>query len=650
MWIEGNQAIDTDAGPNFDWNKHYSETLVGQLSDEEAAKTLGCFFMHNIGLMATALTGQILEPYQRITIKGWMQKNFSLTIASRSWGKSMCFSHFCYLYALLNPGKNIIICSATFRSSRQVVERIDAWARSKRGGLLKATFQSEMTKRQDLVRITFKNGSTITALPLGDPDNLRGNRCNVLGIDEGLLIPQSTINMVLKPFLAGGSDATKKQMIRLREKRLIGEGKMKEEQRQIFKPDSKMIILSSASYKWEELYKVYCDYRAIIEGGQINGKEIKPEENEAGASSYLVHQFSYEAANPDLIDKGVLNEIKNNLLPKAVIDREYRAQFIDESGGYFSAKEMNACTIPNGSQPSVEIVGEMGAEYILGIDPSIGSDVGGDNFAMVVLKIVERATDKKKIPMVVHQYACAGVELKHHIQYFYYLLKSFNIVYIICDTTQGQNLSFLNICNESQLFKERKLELLPIQAEFAKEDWSEMIKAAKRSYNPSKSANRIVQQQYFSSSIIKAGNEHLRACFDSRQILFASKAQSIENQMQKMVAQDVMGIYRSHPAFFNDNEEGGSEKASIWEFILMQDALMDQVKKECALIEVKSTPLGHIVFDLPSHMSKDRKNARRNRKDLYSALWLGCWATKIYLSLKEAPEEESNDTFQAFFA
>ena len=641
MWIEGNNPVDPNAPAPVDWNKQFKEQLKGELSEDVAAETLGRFLMHNLGIMSTMLTGQILEPYQRIMVKGWMQKNFSLTVAGRSFGKSLVFSHFCYLYCLLNPGHHILICSATFRSSRQIVERIDTWARSKRGHLLKATFASEMTKRQDLIRITFKNGSTVSALPLGDPDNLRGNRCNVLGIDEGLLIAQSTINMVLKPFLAGGADATKKQMIRLRERRRIAEGMMSEKDRVIFRADSKMIVLSSASYKWEELYGMYKTYRGIIEG-QVEGKGPQAEETETGVSTYLVHQLSYKAGNPDLMDAGVLEEIKKKIIPESTIKREYEAQFIDESGGFFSAKEMKECTIPNGMAPCVEIVGEKGEEYVLGIDPSIGSDPAGDHFAMCVLKIVDSKVEGKKMGLVVHQYACAGVKLEHHIAYLYYLLKRFNIIYIVCDTTQGDNLSFLNICNESEVFKKANFELNAINAEFGKEDMEETIKAVKRSYNPDSSVRRIVHEQYFSSSIIKAGNDHLRACFDQKMIAFASKAQALGNQVQMMCQQDVLNIHANHPEYFDAELEGASSMA---EFIFYQDAMMDQVKKECALIEVTASPLGHLSYDLPHHMTRDRKNVNRNRKDSYSALWLAAWGLKILLATQDAPEEDSDDIF-----
>lgn len=620
-----------------------------ELSDEEACETMSRFLTSNIGLLVTLLTGQVIESYQRIMIKGWMQKNFSLTVAGRSFGKSLVFSHFCYLYCLMNPGHHVLLVSATFRSSRQTIERIDGWARSKRGYLLKQTFAREMLKRQDLVKIDFRNGSSITAVPLGDPDNLRGFRCNVLGIDEGLMISKNSIELVLKPFLAGSADATKKQLKRMRETRKIKAGKMREEDREVYLADSKMIILSSASFQWEELYERYKQYRTIIEADEetrIKAK-VKAEETTVGVSSYLVHQLSYEVGNPDLMDQGVLEEIREKRIPQAVIDREYKARFINEAGGFFSAKQMAECTIPHGQRPCIEVVGDGRAEYVLGIDPAggaIGADPAGDHFAMCVLRIieVERGGQRRKIGMVVHQYACAGVDLAHHIAYLHYILNRFNVVYIVVDSTGGENVDFLNICNQSEVFKRARMELNAIEADFAKEGFEETVKQVKESYNPDSSLRRIVHRQYFSSSIIKAGNDNLRACFEQKTIQFASAAQSVPHAVEQMCQADVMGMNGTHPAFKDPDLEGSG---SMYEFVSTQDGLIELVKKECALIEVSSTPLGHLTYDLPHHMTRNRKNVNRVRRDSYSALWLAAWGLKVLLATLDAPAAESDDTF-----
>lgn len=661
-WITGENPSAKEE--HIDYNKLFAETLKGELDEDTARRTLGKFLMYNVGLMVWILTGFILEPYQRIMIKGWMKKNFTLCIAGRGFGKSMVWSHFCYLYCLTHPDHHIIMVSATFRSSRRIVESIDAWSRKKGtaknpgGSLLRQCFEGNLFKKQDMYKITFKNGSSITALPLGDPDNLRGFRCNVLGIDEGLLISSNTINLVLKPFLAGGADVTKKQLRRRKEDRDIAAGKMREEDRVKFPSTSKMVILSSASYRWEELFDTYKAYLNIISplpttdlnAVDADGKKKETIKRETladgGISTYLVQQLSYKVAKEELMEPAILKEIKEKLIPDSVIRREYEAQFIDESGGYFSAKEMNKCTIPHGLKPCIELVGEKGAKYVLGIDPSMTMDPAGDHFAMCVMKIIKRVKDGREVGLVVHQYGCTGVELKHHIAYLYYLLIQFNIIYVVCDTTQGDASDFISVCNESEFFKQRKMALNPIEAEFTNEQFDEIIKQVQRSYNPASDTHRIVQKQYFSSPIIRSGNEHLRACFDQELVYFASTAQSqIDNTVSVLSHQDVMKMHSTHPEYYE--QEGDGDMTS---FVNYQDAMMDLVKKECALIELSSSALGNVSFDLPHHMTRNRKNINRVRKDSYTALWLAAWGLKIYLASQELPINEDDGSFAPVWA
>lgn len=637
-WIPGNTPhVDI-----VDHNKAFYN-LTGELDEETTRLALGRFFMTNIGFTVYQLTGFILEAYQRIIIKGWLQKNFSLCIGGRSCGKSFLAAHFAYLYCLFNPDHHVLITSATFRSSRRILEHVNQWAQKKRkdprypaGELLLETFDGKLSKRPDMYKLKFKNGSSITAVPLGDPDNLRGFRCNALLIDEGLLIPQSTIDLVLKPFLAGASDSTRKQRIRSREDKLVAAGRRKADERIVFKSTSKMIILSSASYKWEELYATYKQYRGVIEGDP----NAKKEEVQDASSSYLVQQISYKALNQDLMDAAILQQIRERLIPDYIIKREYEAQFIDESGGYFSAREMGKCTIPMGSKPCVEIRGESGAKYILAIDPSVSSSPAADHFAMCVLKIVKRKDDRE-VGLVVHQYACAGVELKHHIAYLYYLLRAFNIIYLICDTTQGDNADFVSLCNESEAFKSKNVALNTIDAEFANADFNESVKGVQRSYNPDSAVNRIVQKQTFSGPFLKAANEYLRASFDQELLMFASHAKSVPGAMQVMCEQDVLGIHRSHPEY--QMPEDKEQMGNMYEFVNYQDQMIELVKKECALIEVTATPLGHLVFDLPHHMTRNRKNENRERRDSYAALLMANWAFKIYTAAMQLPPVEADD-------
>ncbi len=659
MWIEGARSQEIP----IDWNAKLKAELKGELTEELARKSLGRFLMYNVGFLVRIMTGFILEPYQRIMIKGWLQKNFALTVAGRGFSKSFVCSHFCYLYCLFNPGKHIIIVANNFRSARKMVENIDDWSRRKAsdghpgGALLRQTFESDMIKKPDMYKIKFKNGASITALPLGDPNRLRGFRANVVIVDEGLLIPQPTIDNVLKPFLMAPSpdEVTRKQRIREREDRLIKAGKMTEADRMKFKSHAKMVILSSASYSWESLFDLYKKYLGIIYKQDDKAKELlkttddkedlAPEMIDDNPASYLVHQISWKVARPDLVEASVRDEIESGMYSESTIKREYEAQFVQDSDGYFRAAKMEECTIKDGEEPCIEIVGEAGAQYVLGIDQNVSDSETADHFAMCLLKIVDKKLSDgsiRKMGMVVHQYAEVAVGLREHIEYLYYLLTRFNVVYIGYDASQGKSLGFINICNESELFKEKKIELRHIPADFVKENYDELIKQVQKGYN--KGTNTIVQPQPFASDFQRAANEHLQACFDRQQIFFAGKARANGGVMTSLRERDVGQILRVHSSFTETLGTQGEKD----EFIIAQDNLMDLVKKECALIEVKASALGNISYDIPSHLKRSSKSRHRIRKDSYSALLLANWCLKLFVESQERPQAAKYSAFMPF--
>ena len=69
-------------------------------------------------------------------------------------------------------------------------------------------------------------------------------------------MPERIYNEVIVPFLSVVENPTQRQELYGLETMLIEQGKMKEEDRYIW-PNNKLIALSSASYKFEYLYKLY---------------------------------------------------------------------------------------------------------------------------------------------------------------------------------------------------------------------------------------------------------------------------------------------------------------------------------------------------------------------------------------------------------
>ena len=359
-------------------NQFFIDNLKGELDESTARATLGQFLSHNIIFTTRILMGFLLKPYQSVIIKGWFEKQFSLAIWSRGAGKSTLVGVFCALYCIFNANTKIVIVSNNFRSSRSILENLDNLSRRKSGFFFRQTLDGDLSRRSDVFTLKFKNGSTIESLPLATGDTLRGRRANILIIDEARSVSKSIVENVLKPFLFASAGITQKFKYREIEDKLIKKGIMKESDRKIFESTNKLIMLGSASYQAEYLYDIYVDYKKQIEAGNLD---------------YFISQLSYEVIeqlSPDILDMGMVNEIKNGNIPKHTIEREYKAHFVNDSEGFYRAKNLLNCSIKDGEEPCVEIKGDPASEYVLGIDPNVSGSEYSDHFAMSLLKIIKK--------------------------------------------------------------------------------------------------------------------------------------------------------------------------------------------------------------------------------------------------------------------
>jgi hypothetical protein len=577
--------------------------LEGALTEKEAKVSLAKFLRSNLGFTTELVSGIKLAPYQEITLKGMMNRNFSMCVWGRGCGKTFIASIFCFLQCIFFPGTKILIAGPTFRTARFIFENLEKITESKGAELLMQCFGAK-SKRNDQFKWDI-NGGTITAIPLSG-EKIRGFRANVLVLDEYLLLPEDLIKTVLMPFLVAPQDMKERIEIREMEDRLISEGKMEESHRMVFENDSKMIALSSASYTFENLFKQYKEWIQ-----KINSPE-------KGDADYFVSQMGYESLPEHMIDQIIIEEAKEGGQSHSSFQREYCAQFTDGSDSYFSAKKMHECTIPDGESPTSKIVGDKNTKYILAIDPSFSNSPTSDYFAMSILEL----DDHTKQGTLVHSYAVAGGDLGDHIRYMYYIIKNFDLEMIVIDNAGYQ---FIDSCNENGLFKNAKIELkfFDFNSDAEGEDYDKMLVKSRRAYNKENGA--ICFKQVFTSDFIRRANEHLQANIDHKRIWFASKAVANEKAFNKYSSQR---ITLKHTG-----------EKSLIELIEGQDALIYQTKKQCALVEVKTTARGTQTFDLPQHLKRST-SASRARKDNYTTLMLSNWGIKCYYDMMGMPKED----------
>ncbi len=595
-----------------DINKELME-LKGVLNDKEAKISLVKFLRANLGFTTELISGIKLAPYQEIHLKALMSRNFNMCVWGRGCGKSFVAAVFCFLQCVFEPNTKILIAGPTFRTARFIFNNLEKIVNSKGAELLQQAFGSK-SKRNDQYEWAI-NGGSIVAIPLNG-EKIRGFRANVLVLDEFLLLPEDIIKTVLMPFLVAPQNMKERMEIRETEDILIKDGLMKEEDRLVFENNSKMIALSSASYTFENLYKTYNEW---IE--KITCKE--PSE-----ASYFISQLSYEALPLEMIDKTIIEEAQNGGSSHSSFLREYCARFTDGSDSYFSAKKMDDCTIKNGEAPHTLMKGSSGKKYILGIDPNMSDSPNADYFAMAVIEIDEET----KTGTLVHTYAGLG-NLKNHVNYLYYIMTNFNIVFMILDNAGAD--VFLSACNQSEMFKKNNLLInsFEFNSDLEGLDYDQEIRRVRNLYNLEN--KRIAFNQVFTSSFIRKANEHLQASIDYKKIWFASKTCANDSFFESQFGQNI-------PIDLMKTEE--KKDWSTLDFIENQDDFIYQTKKQCTLVEHSSTARGTQSFDLPQHLKRS-SSANKARKDNYSALLLVNWGLKCYYDIMNAPTEDISTTF-----
>jgi hypothetical protein len=619
-WKEGNQKRKAQ------FRKVNEEILSkkGFLEEREAKILLYKFLRANISFSSEMICGVKLFPFQHLAIKTMFETDYSMMVWSRGLSKSFTCAVFASLDAILNQGVHVGIVSKTFRQAKMIFKKIEEIAEKPQAVFLKQCI-TKVTKSSD--EWTMEIGrSKITCLPLGDGEKLRGFRFHRMMIDEFLLMPERIFNEVIIPFLSVVQNPTERKQVYDLETELIKRGEMTEEDR--FKwPNNKIIVLSSASYQFEYMYKLYKRYENLIESPEKDGK--------GGATRAILH-FSYDIAPHGLYDESLLTQAKSTM-SESQFKREFGSQFVDDSSGYFKLSKMHECTVKAGEGQCIELAGEKNAEYILSFDPSWAETDSSDDFAMNLIKLDKGG--RKGI--LVHNYAVSGTNLRKHIEYLHYLLTNFNVVAMCGDYNGG--LQFINAANESDLFKEAKLNVKIFEGDFdSPESYQDEMRKARNSYN--RSTNKICYLRVPTSGWIRYANELLQSNFDHRKILFAAEAIDDDFTAQKSKSIPIKNL-----KFFRDQEDGQGVEAKMVDFVDHQADLIELVKAQCSLIMPTTTTNGHQSFDLPVELKK-QNGAEKTRKDSYSCLILGNWMTKIYFDMMEAKVESVQSTFTPFFA
>jgi hypothetical protein len=612
MWTKG-----CHCPPEIEWEKtnEYIDSVKGDISTQEAQILFAKFLRANPSYAANLLTGYDLYPIQDIMLRSIFHRDYILAICARGFSKTFSAAMFTALYAVFNPGLKIGICSGSYRQAKAVFEQIEGFANRAEGNFLRQCIVGKPIHAPDAYKMQI--GSTqIVALPLGMGDKIRGYRFNVMIVDELLLLSEKIIQEVIQPFMAIEADVRDRGKIREAEDKLIAAGKITEADRYRF-TNNKFIGLTTASFEFEFLYKLYSGYKDSIVDPSVT------------SVSHALFQLSHEAAPKGMYKESFIDNMRKTS-SSAQFAREMEAQFTGDSAGYFSAKKMHERTVPPGEEPHIELTGDNDADYVLAIDPNYNDSESSDHFAMCLLKLDR----ENQSGTVVHNYALSKSSLKNRATYLKYLFKHFNIVYVILDAAGGKK--FVQDIEElGDLVRENQQHLLLMDHNLDNANWDEGVIKTRPEFRPE--LGKICHAQVFGSTWIRMANEHLAVSIEQGKIWFASSVDAYSEAFHQKCMHAKIGIddlefdsdykmdKKADPSLVSNQKQS--------DFIEHQNTLMKLTKDECSLITVTQNSQGGQRFDLPPELLKDKNKPDRARKDSYSALLLAAWGMKCYFSL-----------------
>lgn len=165
----------------------------------EGAAYCGAVYRENPDIFAEMYLHLSLKLFQRILIVMMFWSRVFVFIACRGLGKTFLSAVYCVVRCILYPGTHICIASGTRGQAINVLEKIMLELKP-RSPELRAEINEKETKINGTnAQIVFFNTSVIKVVTASDSS--RGNRCNVLLLDEYRLISKDTIDTVLKKFL-----------------------------------------------------------------------------------------------------------------------------------------------------------------------------------------------------------------------------------------------------------------------------------------------------------------------------------------------------------------------------------------------------------------------------------------------------------------
>ena len=575
-----------------------------------------------------------LQPFQMVMLNMLWHKKFPLVLATRGAGKTFMLAVYSVLRAMLVPGSKIVICGAGFRQAKLVFKYIEQLYNS--SPLIQEACKDRPKYGSDQAYLTI-GLSTITAIPIGDGEKIRGLRATVLIADEFASIPEEIFDIVLKPFTAVHANPAERAMITAFLKRMRDLDAPEELIQQVESTQdfgNQVIVSGTASYKHNHFYRRYETYRMFIES-QGDARILKRalEDQSLGSTGkvkaiddddvarmtkmwghYAVYQLPYQGLPEGFLDEDTIRSDRA-LMPTYRFAMEYEAKFPDDSDGFIRRSWIENATPKTIDDNAffIELYGDPRATYVMGVDPARQND----NLGVVVIKLIDGRQQ------VVYCNAWDKTEWHVSAARVREICKRFNPQYIAMDKGGG-GLALLEWLYKKQDGVEDADLIWPVQ------DQIEAITG--NMVGLSAPGRKIVDMVNFSPTWISEAAHGLAASIQQCNTVFPHRGDDVETANQ----------YARH---FNISKVGEFEREKIsqdlwgiddWEAengrgqrtIGISQHITECVNETCAILR-NVTPNGTEQFNLPK-LSEQPEGLDMRRRDRWSALLLANYAAKAY--------------------
>jgi len=325
------------------------------------------FYREHPVIAAKDLLNVDLDVPQQAVFEDMWFKNFVILTAGRGTGKSFLCATLACLWALLYPGQKVGLLAPSFRQAKFLFAEVDR--RWQKAPLLQEATKSRPIRASDRCYLEFRQArlntaSIIEAIPLGDGAKIRGARYYLIVADEFAQIPEDIFNTVILPMGATVAEPMENVRRMSRERILRESGYTLEDDS--FKPkENKVIMASSAFYRFNHMYYKKVKYEELIAQGE---------------KDYATHTISFRDMSTGFLSE---ESLKNSYasLSRVQFRMEYEAIWEADSSGVFKASLFDKCR--SIADHTVLLSGKAGAEYVLGVDPARASDA----YALVLIEL-----------------------------------------------------------------------------------------------------------------------------------------------------------------------------------------------------------------------------------------------------------------------